>query len=216
VADFAPSAADLLALERDRETARLLWARDPEGLRRLIGDHAGRIRNALRKEFGKMLDPLELDEALNQASFRAFHAGGRYDAARAPLPAWFHVVARNCARRILDCKRSRAMLTLIEDLASAPSATPAADDGAELARRQAFADEVHRCIDLLPPQQRSVILADLAAGGTADTEGLARDLATTRNSIYVSRTNGRKALRMAILANGDPLPFRAVAARSNR
>lgn len=194
--------------ERDQETARLLRRGDPEGLRRLLRDHGGKARGALRREFSKVLDMLEIDEAISQASHSVWRTSDRFDPSRTPLGVWFYVIARNCARRIIDCKRRQAALPLheeIDSLAGAPA--PAPDfDGSVGAARQAFIDAVHRCIDRLPPQQRAVLRADLLAGGSADTAELARELGTTRNSVYVSRTNGRKALRALMVELGDQAP----------
>ena len=85
----------------DAITARLLAAGDPDGLRRLLVDHGGRVRGALQRAFADALDASSIDEALSQASQRAWRAGARFDPARGSLRAWFYVIALNCARRLL-------------------------------------------------------------------------------------------------------------------
>lgn len=198
--------------DRDAVTARLLAADDPEGLRRLLVDHGGRVRRVLQKEFENVLDASEIDDAVSQASLRVWRRGRAYDAGRGTLRAWFCVIARNCATRILTTKRSHSALSFVADLDSRPQLQDTTQD-AESQARQRFLDDLYRCIDGLPALQRSVVLADLAAGGTAATEDLIDELKTTANSIYVSRTNARKTLRAALIARGhvfgDPDPIAA-------
>lgn len=197
--------------ERDPETARLLMSGDPEGVSRLLADHSSKVIGLLRKEFTKVLDLQEIEDVVSQASMRVWRAGGRYDPQRGTLSAWLYVIARNCARRMIEAKRRHATVAFVDNLDSASaavatSAPPAFDEAAareaESAPKDKFLHDVQACIQELAPQQRAVLLADLAAGGTASTAELAEQLDTSRNSIYVSRNNGRKALRAAMLKLG--------------
>jgi hypothetical protein len=63
-------------------------------------------------------------------------------------------------------------------------------------------DALREVIDGLPPKQKAIALADLAAGGSADTGWLADELRTTSNSIYVLRNKSRKAIRKAMVELG--------------
>lgn len=198
--------------DRDRETARLLMAGDPEGVRRLLVDYGGKVLGLLRKEFANVLDMHEVEDAASQASLRAWRSGNRYDAARGTLGSWLYVIARNCARRMLDAKRRRASVAYVDDVDSAAAASTAVAPYfdaplADPALSDPFLLDVRACIQELAPQQRAVLLADLAAGGTAPTEMLAEQLQTSRNSIYVSRNNGRKALRVAMLKRGHTFDY---------
>lgn len=188
--------------DRDLETARLLMRGDEEGLRRLLVDHGGKVIALLRKEFTKVLDLQEIDDVVSQASVRAWRSGSTFDPDRGKLGAWFYVIARNCARRAIEAKRRHAGVAYVDNLDStaasvATAVDPVASDR-EAAPQDGFLQDVQACIDGLPPQQRAVLLADFAAGGTAPTDVLAEQLQTSRNSVYVSRTNGRKALRAAM------------------
>jgi RNA polymerase sigma factor (sigma-70 family) len=192
--------------DRDPETIRLLRLGDPEALRRILVDHAGRVLHLLRKEFRNVLDHQEIEDALSRATLRVWRSGKTYDPSRGTLAAWLYVIARNCARTILDVKRRDASLSFVEDLDSTATSVLNPDEGeAPEQKTDGFASDVRDCIETLAPQQRAVLLADLAAGGAADTEILAEQLGTSRNSIYVSRNNGRKALRTALLARGHAL-----------
>lgn len=193
--------------DRDPETARLLVGRDPEGVSRLLADHSNKVIGLLRKEFTKVLDLQEIEDVVSQASMRVWNAGGRYDPQRGTLSAWLYVIARNCARRMIEAKRRHATVAFVDNLDSAASTvTQTAID--EVVEREAdapkdrFLQDVQACIQELAPQQRAVLLADLAAGGTAATPQLMEQLNTSANSIYVSRNNGRKALRAAMLKRG--------------
>lgn len=196
--------------DRDLETTRLLQRGDAEGLRRLLVDHGGKVLGLLRKEFTKVLDLQEIDDAVSQASVRAWRSSNRYDPERGTLGAWLYVIARNCARRMLEAKRRHVTLTLLDDLDSTASSIAAAPEAGERepdVPRDRFLQDVKQCIDALPPQQRAVLLADLAAGGSAPTDLLAETLKTTRNSVYVSRNNGRKALRAAMKELGHTFDY---------
>ncbi len=189
--------------DRDVEIASLLRLGDPEGLRRMLVDHGGRVAALLRTEFRNVLDLHEIEDALSQATVRVWRAGGRYDPQRGSLGAWLYVIARNCARHAIEAKQRHAGLTLIDDLDSLAAAdhSPAAE--AERGERRVvtedqFKHDVRLCIDALPPLQRAVLRADFAVGGKAPTEALAEQLSTSPNSIYVSRNSGRKALRRAM------------------
>jgi DNA-directed RNA polymerase specialized sigma24 family protein len=70
-----------------------------------------------------------------------------------------------------------------------------------------FLADVLACLHDLSPQQRTVLLADLAAGGTAFATVLAKRMHTTRNTIYVARALGRKALRAELLKRGHVLGY---------
>lgn len=72
------------------------------------------------------------------------------------------------------------------------------DAGAE----QNFEADLRACLDDLAPLQRAVLTADLAAGGAVPARLLADQLKTTPNSVYVSRTLGRKALHAALQTRG--------------
>ncbi|MBK8099531.1 MAG: sigma-70 family RNA polymerase sigma factor [Planctomycetes bacterium] len=171
----------------------MLVAHDARGLERVLADHGARVSSLLRREFRGVLDALQVDDAISQALQRVWRAASSFDFARGSLAAWFTVIARNCARRIRD----QARRGTTESLASVEGAVaPRAAEAGEGPSR--WLAVFRQCIDELQPQQRAVLLADLAAGGTVPAGELAVRLGTTANSVYVSRANGRKALRIAL------------------
>ena len=187
--------------ERDAETARLLAALDPEGLRRLLLDHGGKVLWTLRMDFKTVLDASEIDDALSQASERIWRFGGRFDLTRGTLRAWFYVITRNCALRILEAKRHPDAPQLVDDIESLMRSSKSVPEAARSPKSKRFARALHRCIAALPAQQRAIILADLAAGGRADTNHLVQQLKTSPNTIYVATitTGAQDATGAALL-----------------
>lgn len=183
--------------------------RDGRGLRLLLHSHGARIRGMLRRIFGASLTDIEIDDALSRATFRAWQRIDSFDADRGALRAWYLTIARNAALEILRERRGLGWQNAggDVDLLPAPTAVATSDDPAMLtpAPSRAFLDVLQQCIDALPRLQRQVIRADLQSGDIADAGELAAALQTTKNSIYVTRSNARKALRKALLARGiDP------------
>jgi RNA polymerase sigma factor (sigma-70 family) len=189
------------ACPRDAETVRLLQAGDPAGLRRLVEHHAGRVLGLLRAEFRRVLAEPDLDDALAIAVQRAWRQVAAFDADRGTLRAWFHVIARSSALRILQRARRDVSLPLPEAVAAAAEVEEERDSSKEAVRGRFLAD-LASCLRALRPLQRAVVEADLAAGGTANSAELAEQLATSRNAVYVSRSTGRKALRQALVGLG--------------
>ena len=70
-----------------------------------------------------------------------------------------------------------------------------------------FVVDVRACMKELTQQQRTILLADLAAGGMAPAWRLAEEMHTSRNTIYVARNAGRKAIRAALLRRGHVLGY---------
>ncbi len=192
------------ARRRDEVTVERLRAGDPEGLKRLLADHGGLIRSLLRKDFGKVLDDSELDEAMAAMLVKVWKSAPRFDATKGRLPAWAYVIARNSALRLLAGRRKSAVHPVadLDDVAPANSG-PAAPD----AERERLIADVHRCIDQLPLLQREILRADLEVSGSAPAMPLARQLGTSTNSIYVSRVKGRKKLFEALQALGHTLTY---------
>ena len=102
---------------------------------------------------------------------------------------WHFIVARSSARH-LTVPRSTSGETVGQPVPQDP-----------------FLADVLACLHDLSPQQRTVLLADLAAGGTESPTMLAKRMHTTRNTIYVARATGRKSLRAALLKRGHVLGY---------
>lgn len=62
--------------------------------------------------------------------------------------------------------------------------------------------DLEEVIEALPPLQRAIIRADIAADGTADNGRLAELHATSKNSVYVSRNKAHEAIRKGMQQRG--------------
>lgn len=166
----------------------MLRRREVEGLDRLLADHGGWVRARLCREFADALDHHQVDQAIREALEHAWRAADAIDLGRGGLVGWLLVLGRAAAVRRLARLRKRVGKSVARVEAEARAALAAA-------RRL---DALEPFLARLQPLQRAVLLADFAAGGTASARDLARNLATTENAIYVSRSNGRRRVRTAL------------------
>lgn len=191
--------------ESDLEIVRLIRERDGRGLRLLLQCHGGNVAGALRVWFRGHLKSTDIDEVVSAASFRAWQNIHTYSPARGTLRAWFLLICRNLGRDIL---RQRGLVNH-EALDDALEARLATKSQSQPKPPHRLLQVLLECIEALPPLQKSVIEADLLSDGTANAAELAEALDTTPNSIYVTRSNARKALKEALIARGlrfEPTP----------
>lgn len=133
----------------------------------------------------------------NAGSPHGFRLVNRVEPDRRSSEAWAYVMARTCAQRLSPADReSEGGADGRGSVAEPP--TRAADP---------FFNDVLACLKELSQQQRNVLLADLAAGGSVSAARLAQELRTSCNTIYVARNAGRKALRAALLERGYVLGY---------
>lgn len=166
------------------------------GLRALLDRYGVLTQSALRKSLGITLDDAEIEEAMSTASYNAWRAIDTYEPGKGTLRAWFFVIARNAGRAILR-DRQRRQWEPRGDAMALMAATTKHEPHGEAGRdepKSPFVEALHDCIERLPRMQRSVIEADLRTGDVADAGQLARELNTSKNSIYVSRNTARKTL----------------------
>ncbi|MCA8963478.1 MAG: sigma-70 family RNA polymerase sigma factor [Planctomycetes bacterium] len=175
---------------------------DPDGLRQLLLDHSGIIAARLRKDFARVLDDHEIEEAMSAMTVRIWKAAPRFDPTKGTLRAWASVIARNCALRVLE-QRRRLRSSPTPDLDQHVFRSGAASKPP--AERERLIADLRSCIAKLPPLQRAILEADLDAGDAVPAADLAALHGTSANSIYVSRQKGRKSLISALRARGHDL-----------
>lgn len=193
--------------ERDQVTLDQLIQGHPDGLRRLLSDHGGVVRAYLVRKFADIFDHWEIDEAMSLAAIRVWQSAPRFDASLGRLRAWFAVIARNCAMKLLAQRNGERLVPI--DCIDA-SRLGLATSFSEAERLRLIVD-VHRCIDELPRLQRAVLLADLNAGAPLAAPVLAERFGTTIQSVWVSRSHGRRTLRAMLARLGygpDLIPER--------
>jgi len=188
----------------DMDTVALLKQRDQNGLRQLLETYGPKVKWYLRAEFKKSLDDAGVQDALNQAAFRAWRFIDSFDPSKGTLRGWFYKIARNAALKILQQQNAERAHVQVEDwdLASFLALhTP--EDHEPTPRHKRFLKDLWNCIGKLSPLQKGIILADLKAGGdVADAGDLAAAFHTSKNSIYASRSLARKALREGLILLG--------------
>ena len=189
----------------DAEIVRLVSERNAGGLRLLLAAHGSCARGHLRRSLGSTMSEQDLDDALGRASFQVWRRIESFDANKGSLRAWFLRIARNAGVEVLR-ERQRLPWEIAGDgVDHLPAPTADRDEDPAVltpAPARAFLETLRQCIDALPRMQRQIIQADLRSGDVADAGELAKTLHTTRNTVYVTRSNARKALRKALSERG--------------
>ncbi len=182
----------------DVDIVLMMMEHDEEGLRLFLKRYGGRLKGFLVKYYAGVLQPGELDEALSTAAFNIWRFADRYDEGKGSLASWCIRIAQRAAQSIVRREFGYRGKNLEYD----PSYDPAGDlPGKQEAEPSDRSDDprlkvLHAAIDALPPLQKAIIQADLAAGdGLADAGRLAAIHGTSKNAIYVSRFKAREALR---------------------
>lgn len=184
---------------------RIAVDRDPEALALFVARHKDKVYGWLVKHHGHHL----ADEAFHRALGNVWRFADRYDDKR-PAGPWFLRIARNSALSILRGESKHKH----EALGERPGYDPAGC-GPDGEREYTEAEQEHQkgreqrrrdvvaVVDGLPPQQRAVMMADLAdPSGTAPAADLADRLGTSTNSIYVTRKNARDKIRREMIRLG--------------
>ena len=73
----------------DEALALAIMDGDQAALRRVLELYGGKVSGWLKKHFGDVLQPPELDEAFNQAAFNVWRFADRFDPAKGSLGGWF-------------------------------------------------------------------------------------------------------------------------------
>ena len=177
--------------DRDRQTLQLLVAADPIGLQQLLVDHGGVVRLFLHRKFAGLLQDWQIEEALSLAAIRVWQSAPRIEPAKGSLRSWFAVIARNRALLLITPRPGERTVTLDDiDPALLGMATSSYDE-----HRLRLVHDVDRCISRLEPLQQAVLLADLNAGTTLPTGGLAERFDTSPTNVETARQRGRHELR---------------------
>ncbi len=186
----------------DTTIAVLIMDRDEEGLRSLLEAHGPAIKGALRKTYRDVLAPDEIEEVLNQAAFHAWRKISQFDDTRGTLGAWFLAIARNAAIDYLR-QADRQRLDLVEDPSEHVDPWSVAEDFSDNPELQKLTEALNDIIDhVLSPQQREVVLADMAANGQADNERLADRLETSVAAVHTARSKAHRRISGELARRG--------------
>jgi RNA polymerase sigma factor (sigma-70 family) len=196
--------ADDVSIDSDEELVARIGRGDDDALRALLRMHGGRVRGWLGKTYGSVLQDEELDEALGTAVLKVWQNVAKFDSSRGSLGGWFLRIAQREAINILrrDCAYRSSHRELTFDVADDAGPSSSCESEGRDPSSQPRVHALRQIIYGLPPKQKAIILADLAAGGPADAERLALELQTSANSIYVLRNRAREYIQKAMRGQG--------------
>lgn len=181
---------------------------DRDGLRTLIRVHGPRVKGFLRKRFGDVLDDSELEEAFCRTVEKVWRYAARFDDRKGTLASWLIRIARNCAVSILNRERERDEHEMQYDPEYDPADDPtlsqvAEEFNADPRATQRLFNDLEDVIRKLPPLQQAIVRADLASSdGKADSQRLADQHGSTKNSIEVSRNKARATIEAELVKRG--------------
>jgi DNA-directed RNA polymerase specialized sigma24 family protein len=172
---------------------------DQEALAMFLADQAPRVKACLARKFGLVLDENEREDVLQIAAHRLWNSIGRYDSRAGTAGGYFLRIAENAARDLLRGRRRRPFPVLPGDEFDPPEEPRHLDPDP---RENACASALRSEVEKLAPMERNVCMADLAAGGEADTDRLIEVTGSTRGGVLKARSTARKKLRDAFAKLG--------------
>jgi RNA polymerase sigma factor (sigma-70 family) len=171
----------------DAKIAEMLVAGDEQGITELLTAYGGRVSGYLNKRFPS-LDEAEIHDVLVDS---VIAVGQSFDPQRGTLAAWFLFLAHQAAvDQLRKGKRRISTTPQVECPEQVAFTDPPLD---RLMRKERF-EAVRDALDLLSETERAVVEADLEVDGTANAEGLAKQLGTTPDSVYAARRRARQKL----------------------
>lgn len=182
----------------DEDLAAAMMCGDEEALRTVLRMHLEPVKELMKGTYGKTVQQILIDEAVSCAIAKLWRTAGKYDKARGTLGAWLYIMAQSQMLDILRReKRYRVRNPSLAPEYDCPVSCPT--DGADQPKDKEEAQELkdlrYVIENKLQGDQRTIILADLAAGGRADGGSLAEILNTTKDTIYVSRHKAHEKIR---------------------
>lgn len=195
--------ADAKSSEVDAELLILRMAEKEEvALTEFLRAYGGKIKGYLTRLYGDVLKEPEINAALNATAFNVWRFADRYTTAKGSPKTWIIRIARNAAISILRGENRNRAKDLEYDPAYDPSdpSEDCEDDPQDIGSRDRWrAREVEKIIkEELKGNEQAVAMADLNAGGEADSARLAVLLGSTKESIYATRSKVRAKIRKLI------------------
>jgi RNA polymerase sigma factor (sigma-70 family) len=182
----------------DEDLAARMLCGDKEALREVLREHLGPVKDVMKGTYAKTVHQLLIDEAISFAVAKMWRTAGSYDKARGTLGAWLYIMAQSRLRDILKReKRQRVRYPLMDPEYDRAIECPSdgSDEPENKEEAQELQDLRYVVENKLKGHQKAIILADLAAGGSANAGSLAEILGTSKESIYVSRNKAHENIR---------------------
>jgi DNA-directed RNA polymerase specialized sigma24 family protein len=178
---------------------------DQDALRLMLKKYGGRVKAALKRKYQGILAEPEIEQAVLDGAFQVWRFASRFEVDRGSLGDWFLAITFNAAAGIIRGYRKMSFKELafdpVGDHASWWSGGSSATT-TTFGRESRLIRDLNEAIGKLPPLQRAVIQADLAAGGKADTERLAAQLGSNEKSVQAARSKAKSALRTLMAQKG--------------
>jgi len=181
----------------DSDIALMMAMKDEEGLRLFLQRYGGPMKAYLKKYYAHVLQEHERDEAFNWAVHNIWRFAERYHEGKGKLASWSFRITQRAAQSVIRrevkfCSKNREYEEEF-DPADPSSETNGVNQlfGTDDPRWE----HVLKAIDTLPPLQKAIIQADLAADGTANAQRLSEIHGSPIGSIYVSRNKAHKTLK---------------------
>ncbi len=153
-------------------------------VRRYLGDLVAH----LKARFADALAVTDVEACANAAMYDVWKNADQFLPSKATFRVWLFGIARY---RTLDLLNGNGP----KHIELHENHIPTLDDALELsADEKLIFEALSVAIDKLSPQQRAIAIADLEAGGEADTKFLAVQLKTTPKTIRSARSAGRKRI----------------------
>jgi len=173
--------------------------KDEDALRLFLRQYGGCMKAYLQERFGNILQEGERAEALSVAVHNIWRFAERYEEGKGKLVSWCIRITQRAAQSILRRETKYRAKNLEYDATYDPAGDPPEDATvAGEPKDDPKLDVLPKAIEMLPPLQKAIIRADLAADGVADARRLAEIHGTTINSIYVSRTKAHENLKIQV------------------
>lgn len=182
----------------DEDLAAAMMCGDAEAARTVLRMHLEPVKELMKGTYGKTVQQIHIDEAVSFAVAKMWRTAGNYDKARGTLGAWLFIMAQS---RLIDIlkreKRHRVRYPLLDPEYDCPVSCPTdgSDQPKDKEEAQELQDLKYVIENKLQGDQKTIILADLAAGGRADGGSLAEILNTTKETVYSSRSKAHAKIR---------------------
>lgn len=173
----------------DKALIARIRAQEPQALLDLAERFQGQIVGYLRKHYGDILDDEDIADAFEQALTNVWQYAHAFGRRPGTLKSWFTTICQNEAFDIITDKKERKQVEFELERHDRREEC----DEEELSEEDLQeVEDLHQAIEMLPPQQKEVIKADmLSPVGVASDSYLAKILNTTDNAIAQARRRGR-------------------------
>lgn len=186
-------ADDRLSADEQTEIVCLMLNKEQEGVVRLLRAYARRVKWLLLDKFDGLLTSEDADEIIQTAAFNAWNHADQFDDKEGNPGGWFYTIAYHAAvdelRRQPDGQDRPAELSVDPEAESRSPACLEGDEPPPEIEQDLLAE-----IETLGEKQKLIIKADMAAGGEADAEALAKRLDIPKQHVYSYRNKAHAAL----------------------